>query len=699
MTPCARRLSAAGGILLSGALLFATTAPATHDAAAAPAADMSAHVTTASAGTSAARDRSAVQPTRISASDVQLSIDRPPRVLDAHTPLSITATVTNSGDEPLVSAMVEFYLGNRLMTTTTQVRDWYDIASTTGLGGRATKVGGRPVQTIEPGASATVTFEGDADRLPTWQFADDKGVLGYAVRLTSNSSDSVWQQSTLAWNVSQSDVRPLNVIVPITGPATTGRFYTADQLAQLTDADGDLTTQLDALDSLNVQLAVDPKILTSITVLGESAPPDALAWKQRLEAFSGIMPLLWGDADVQALSAAGVSQIGDDLLGNGAAGSTDQPLVLAQASGDLAGSGLNLVSGQRPLIIGTDRLQDTSADVNLRRLQGTPVIGANHNLIDALHDSLESDGTQQQRDRDRITAMATTLGLATQDFSAVTTVLPRGWSQQAKQAGDALRAVAGAGVQLQPGVQITPHHDAQNGGDSSDQNDGHDAPQTDLDTSQTGEQDDLSPLGDLAQASSSVDRLASISADPQTVRSTFLQQTASLCGAGWSRDDAWSQTVAAQAADSAAQIGAVAITSTTNLTLVSGSSQIPVAVRNDTGQPVTVQVHISPSSGRITTKSPVSLTIDPHSAATAQVPVRAIANGSVVLNIGITNVHGDAIGETVSRPMDVQAQWEGIGLGIAGAAVTALFGFGLVRSLIRRRHRLSTDDTTETPTR
>ncbi|KAB1662967.1 DUF6049 family protein [Pseudoclavibacter sp. CFCC 13611] len=704
-----RRLGAIGGILLSGALLFTATAPAAHATATSPAASATADVTTASAVTPAGRDKATTQPTRVSASDVQLSIDHPPRALDAHSPLSITATVTNNGDEPLVSAMVEFYLGNRLMTTTTQVRDWYDTASATGPSNRATKVGGRPMQTIEPGTSATVTFDADADRLPTWQFADDKGVLGYAVRLTSNSSDSVWQQSTLAWNVAQSDVRPLNVIVPITAPVAAGRFYTAEQLAQLTGADGELTTQIDALDSLNVQLAVDPKILASIALLGTSAPADALAWKQRLDAFPEIMPLIWSDADVQALSAAGVSQIGDDLLGGGVAGSTDQPLVLAQAPGDLSASGLSVVSGQRPLIISTDRLQDTSADVSLRRLQGTPVIGANHNLIDALHDSLESDGAQQQRDLDRITAMATTLGLATQDFSTVTTVLPRGWSQQAKQAGDALRSVAGSGVRFQPGVQITPHHDAQNGGDTGDQSDGHDAPQTDLDTSsQTAEQDDLSPLGELAQAASSVDRLASVSADPQSVHSTFLQQTASLCGAGWTRNDTWRQAVTAQAAESAAQLDAVAITSTTNLTLVSGSSQIPVAVRNDTGQPVTVQVHISPSTGRVTTKSPVSLTIDPHSAATAQVPVRAIANGSVVLNIGITNDHGDPIGETVSRPMDVQAQWEGIGLGIVGAAVTLLFGFGLVRSLIRRRHRLSADGeppaehpdhTTETPTR
>lgn len=611
---------------------------------------------------------------RVSARDVQIALTDVPDHLDASTDLSLHATVTNASAEALTGVTVEFSIGDRLMTTTGQIRDWFDANDA--APSRTVTVATRTIDRVDPGATATLDVTVAAKRLPTWSFTDDRGVLGLGARLTSAASDTVWLPSTTAWNVTADELRPLDLIAPITGPAEADQFYDADELQRMVSAGGTLSSQLDALDGLDVELAVDPKIVHSIDALGDRATADMRAWLQRLDRFT-TTPLLWGDADANALAAAGVTSIDDALLGGDAG--ADTPLVLGSCDRGLGQAARELLTGDRPIVIATDEVADDSADVQLHRIGDTPVIGANHNLQNAFQTALTDADTTSSISTARITAMATALGLSTQSFSGVTSVLPRSWSEQAQLLGDVLRSLGGT-VRLQSGVDIL---------DSV-----ADAPQTTITAERTqGADDELAPLSAVATARSDAELLASISADPQRVRDGYLERIGSLSSQGLEHDDDWASAVQATTDDATTQLAKVAITSTTNVTLVSGSSQIPVAVRNDTSQPVTVQVRVAPSSGRVVTDSPVPLTIDAHTSATAQVPVRAIANGSVTLNISITNDAGDRIGEIVARPMDVQAQWESIGLAIATGAVALLFGFGVFRSVMRahreRRGRLA----------
>jgi hypothetical protein len=50
------------------------------------------------------------------------------------------------------------------------------------------------------------------------------------------------------------------------------------------------------------------------------------------------------------------------------------------------------------------------------------------------------------------------------------------------------------------------------------------------------------------------------------------------------------------------------------------------------------------------------------------------------------------IGDPTSVTVDVHADWEGIGALIFGILLVLLFGFGIVRNIVRRRSRRAEDD-------
>ncbi|HOW00112.1 MAG TPA: hypothetical protein PLY19_01435, partial [Rhodoglobus sp.] len=78
----------------------------------------------------------------------------------------------------------------------------------------------------------------------------------------------------------------LTVVVPLAVPESDAGFIPADALDQYTRPTGLLTRELDAIIDRPVVIAIDPRIIASIRILGSSAPASAIEWLSRLESAS-----------------------------------------------------------------------------------------------------------------------------------------------------------------------------------------------------------------------------------------------------------------------------------------------------------------------------------------------------------------------------------------------------------------------------
>jgi hypothetical protein len=99
-----------------------------------------------------------------------------------------------------------------------------------------------------------------------------------------------------------------------------------------------------------------------------------------------------------------------------------------------------------------------------------------------------------------------------------------------------------------------------------------------------------------------------------------------------------------------------------------------------------VLVKVVPSNGRLVVGDTVEAVIDPTSARSVLVPVTAaVGNGDVVLKVTLYTASGVQIDQPALIPVNVRADWEGLGSLIFAAIVIAFFGFGVWRNITRRR--------------
>lgn len=180
--------------------------------------------------------------------------------------------------------------------------------------------------------------------------------------------------------------------------------------------------------------------------------------------------------------------------------------------------------------------------------------------------------------------------------------------------------------------------------------------------------------------------IATMFDDPDTYRS---EQRASLLGM---LSAAWHERLAEWAAVSQTYVdgvtatdASVALIESSEIQLVGRESQLPVFVRNDTDRSVTVLVSLMPNTGRLEVGEAVVVRVEPHSMARAQVPVTAISNGLATVDVHAHTPDGvPLLSNTVLR-VNVQAEWETVGIVVLAVGVGVLFVAGIVRTVRRRR--------------
>ena len=179
---------------------------------------------------------------------------------------------------------------------------------------------------------------------------------------------------------------------------------------------------------------------------------------------------------------------------------------------------------------------------------------------------------------------------------------------------------------------------------------------------------------------------ATIAEDPTLITNPASRELAAVLSVGWITNSQWSTAVTQSMRASQKVLNSVSVVTSSTINMVGGQANIPISVHNALLQPVTVVVNADPNNARLIVKGAEKITIQPESQAKAQIPVQAqVSNGSAILSVSLQSVDGVPVGEPVSIPINVRADWELWGLGGVAIAFVGLLTAGVIRTLRRRR--------------
>ena len=658
--------------------------------------------------------------------------------------LQVTVTITNSTTDVIPVGTLDLYLAERALTTRSALGNWLRPETT---GSPGTVLLSEPTKAeIRSGDSATLglTVPAASVGLGTENLWGSRGI---AATLTTDGDLQAEGRGTFVWYPSEA-VTPVNVtvIMPITTPEGSTGLIPATALETFTSSTGLLSRQLDGVIDRPVAIAIDPMIIASIRILGSSAPSDARDWLDRLaNATNDIFPLSYADADIalQAQAGAGTllaptsfDQAIDPTLfttppvavgktpstaspepGPSAApsptptqtpGAGTPPTSTELLAWDYSATGIGWPSAG---VVARAHLDVFAASgLTTTILDGTNVSQADDNVTpntavtlgDGLGTGLVTDDALQSAIR--AAAMATTddawreamaetyaqLAVVSAEQPGTTRTLlatfARGWpptSDRLSETLDALDAVPWqAPATLQATLRSVP------GGDVSF------AAQAEPDAS-------VGLARRLLQREAEVAAFSTALADPAAVTGAHRLDLLALLATSWAAEpDGWQDAIGASLVASSKILHSVSVTTRGPIIVVGSKVPLPITLRNELDQSVTVRVQVVPSNGRLLVNRDIESTIDADSARIVTVPVTAaVGSGDVTLRVTLFTPTGVLVNQPALIAVNVQADWEGLGAIILAILVVLFFGFGVWRNIVRRRKERAavTDTSAEAP--
>jgi hypothetical protein len=136
--------------------------------------------------------------------------------------------------------------------------------------------------------------------------------------------------------------------------------------------------------------------------------------------------------------------------------------------------------------------------------------------------------------------------------------------------------------------------------------------------------------------------------------------------------------------------------------LAAERSELPITVVNELDVPVVVDLVLRPRTPRVQLDAVPRQTVPARSQQRVAVPVRALANGSVVVDAQLRTPAGSAIGPAVDIRLNVRADVENWISGVVGGGAAGLLVLGVVRAFRKGRRRVDeaehpVDTAPETP--
>ncbi|MGH1524800.1 DUF6049 family protein [Leifsonia sp. L25] len=652
--------------------------------------------------------------------------------------LVTSVTVTNPTDTPYTAGSVGLWLDPQQRKTRADLASW--LTSADAVSDRV-DLGKATLPLLEPGSSVVVRVNVPAAAVP---FAARTTSAVYGLGATVDIGPVVANaRGSVVWSPGAAATRSaVGVVMPIVSPSTGDGLISAQDLATYTAPNGVLTRDLDGLQNhATVAVGIDPMILASIRALGNSAPATATAWLDRLSALpNDTFSLGYGDADVAGQIQAGLpAPLQPTALGYaldpknfspsptaiGEPQTPTAPPATSPSPTPTPGTGTTLPTLDRLLAWnytlrgvawpGDDTLRIADlAPLAAAGLRTVVLSGSNTNA-----DKLDSTPNAPQH------IGSSALAVTDQRLSEA---LRQAVSAPSDLAWNTAMSKLNAQLQLVSAEGTTPRH-LLLGLDRSWPSSGtqlqrtldalftspfaapstfpallSSAPSPELAMTDAPEsQARIDNIHLLLKDEKSIDEFATILSDPTTLTGQTRAQLLTLLAVSWQNPrTSWTAAVGASRQSTVKTLHAVHILPTESVNLVSAQGSIPFTVSNELStEAATVVLSASPSNSRLEIDAPTTKSIPQDSRATMLVPVKAkVGNGQVILSLQLYSPTGVPIGDPSSVTVDVHADWEGIGALIFGGLLVLLFGFGIVRNILRRRSQRrkdgDDDDATET---
>jgi len=636
--------------------------------------------------------------------------------------LLLTGSIINSGTVDLPTGSLQVRVESGLSDRAALASAFADPSSVDGE-----VVAVAQSDAVPAGTTAPVAISVPAAAMTSLLAPAGWGPHAIAVTLDARDAPEVTSSSAVVWaEGSAPSTVQTTVLLPITVAPGQSGILSADELSAATAAEGPLTRKLDALSGSSATVvALDPRIIASIRVLGLSAPTSALDWLARLSALPNpVIPLQYADADLALERGAGAAapigpesiQWALDATTFGAAQDAAPPVSPAPESTADAGGTPPV---EQPTLSLEEALQwsyssediawpsaDSLSTADLPFLAGagySRVIVASSNLV----------GTGSTPDAVAVlnggTALISDTGVS-EDLSTAAYAASDAQAQQAlARAAAQLAAVAGEVPGRSRTILITLDRAAETTGTGivsalgalrslpavAESGLGSLAASADAPTVRLT--DSARPGADIVRRMLDQDAriapYASVVAQPELLIGRERTRLLAVLSAGWATDPTGWQAAAEETSQHFEDVlHAVTVVRGSPITAVGNSDDVPVFVRNDLAYAVDVVVTPRPSNGRVLLE-PVTATIGPGESQRVNLPAKLVANGKVSISVTLTAASsGLLIDGPAYLSLDVQAYWETVALIVTGIIVVGLFGFGIYRNIARRRRRPLAED-------
>lgn len=501
-------------------------------------------------------------------------------------------------------------------------------------------------------------------------------------------------------------VTRLAVVVPMTVPPESTGLVPAESLETYTSPTGILTRTLAAVEGRGVAIGIDPMIIASIRILGNTAPESAIAWLNRLhDADNEMFELSYADSDLAALSQAG-------------------------STGVLAPTSFQIDPSRYP----ADEADAAEPDPTTSPGQTTPPAEAEVPTSETLTDWPYTLGNVLWPRKNTVTAAdltsfnaatpATTIlssgnvtatpgasaavgdntvlvsdeilsGLLTEAVTAITpaewqTVIDRLTAELAKRPVNQtiLATFDRATVESPRLAETVSALGNLDGAQPSTLATAVSEPKSAVRVADIPvDADRVSRTRLMLAAETLIGPFSSILTDPAPLTGERRLSLLALSSNSWVEPGAaWVTSVDQWLTRSNEILASVQIAESSTLNFFQDKGNLPIAVSNSLEYPVTVQVSARSSTGiLVVVQSRVSIKIPAGSQARASIPVQSIANGEASLQVSLSSATNVTIGSPHTVTANVVAGWETTATFVIAALLTILFIAGIVRTVVKRR--------------
>jgi hypothetical protein len=631
--------------------------------------------------------------------------------LGAATPLRLFVAIDNQTLSATADATATVSVGVTPLTSRATLAGWFSGKSESLA---TTRVGTADIPPVAGGIDSGVEVTVPADSLP-WSAT---GVYPVSVSVATASKVLGTSTTAVAWNVSASTPVPVAVAVPLTVPADGTEFLTAAELTQYTAPGGILTRELADVQSSQIAVGIDPRILASIRILGTSAPASASTWLDQLLTIPNeTFPLAWADADLTAPLHAGLDSVLEtkalDYAINPSlfpvTGTTPTPAPTPGTVTPVVPTSASLVRFNYTLpllswpaensVVSGDLAKLNQAGISTAILSSANVKGSDSDGLGgasgksgntgiAISDDVLSgylrtaiQSTTRTSSTEALTELTTSLALISlasgSTAKPVLLTLGRNWADNDANFDRSIGQVyarpwtSPAAVSTLFGaspsaVSIVPENEP--------------AARIALVTS-------------MLAAEQSIVAFAPIAKDPDALTSsTRLRLLASLSNE-WTTAT-WTTAATAFVTGATKIVSSVQVAPSSEIVVIANQTALPVTVSNNLDQDVTVVLTVRSRTASLSVDKnsrSQSLTVDEGSQRRVQIPIEALSNGNAEIVATLYSDTGVQVGQSVTIQVNVNAGWETTGTLIFAALIAGLFAFGIIRNIRKRRRAAASE--------